>query len=559
MSEWVTPHYWLSATSTASLALSFVGPACAGAGAWEEATRRARISDQNAVRSPLAIAFPLLLPVFVMGLVGMTAALLVSAAAADVGFGMPDPGILAVEAVLLAANTLVGFVLGRLWAPIVAVPVTLIASFVANAYPVSWSIVWIRHLVGGGLQDCCVLDQSLDVWALVSAGAFGTGVCLSAAVLIQYRKSAPAVVAAAALLAGGFVGGVASAHGMGADPVTSRPTGDLVCDHGRPRICLWPEMDDQEGMVRTESRKAVARLRQAGVAVPATLTMADRPGSDETKLAIGPGISARGVPTGVAAGLLPQSPACADNGEPYPAADAYGPVGAWLSLTARRLAPDPHQPGRTAGTRPGPARPQAVPTGPARLVRAQHPRHEILQRNPPAGRQREPRMNWWLKARAVPALSVSVVVTNAVGLLMGDAELPVPVLTGQSGHFLVGHLITLLPAVMLLHGMGRGDLRTEGVACRPVRRWDAALGSAVAVTGAGVAALCYALGADSVALVLGRNIAGYVGLALLLFPFLGHRIAAVTVVIVPLLCAAAAGEAAVAPSHGPGSCTPRTP
>ncbi|TMU97914.1 hypothetical protein [Streptomyces sp. DASNCL29] len=116
--------------------------------------------------------------------------------------------------------------------------------------------------------------------------------------------------------------------------MTSRPTGDLVCDHGRPRICLWPEMDQRADMVRTESRKAVARLRQAGVAVPATLTMADRPGPDETKLAIGPGISALGVPTGVAAGLLPSSPACADNGEPYPAADAYGPVGAWLSLTA---------------------------------------------------------------------------------------------------------------------------------------------------------------------------------------------------------------------------------
>ncbi|GAA0534005.1 MULTISPECIES: hypothetical protein [Streptomyces] len=148
-------------------------------------------------------------------------------------------------------------------------------------------------------------------------------------------------------------------------------------------------------------------------------------------------------------------------------------------------------------------------------------------------------MNWWLKARAVPALGVSVAVTNAVGLLMGNAELPVPVLTGQSGHFLVGHLITLLPAVMLLHGMGRGDLRIESVACRPVRRWDTALGAAAAATGAGVAALCYALGADSIALVLGRNIAGYVGLALLLFPFLGHRIAAVTVAVVPLVCAAA--------------------
>ncbi|MFE1931583.1 hypothetical protein ACFW95_14660 [Streptomyces sp. NPDC059474] len=335
LSGWVTPHYWLSATGTATLALSFVGPACAGAGAWEGSRlRRARISDQNAVRSPLAIAFPLLLPVFMMGVAGMTAALLVSATAADVGFGMPNPGILTVEAVLLAANTLVGFVLGRVWAPIIAVPVTLIASFVANAYPVSWSVVWIRHLVGGGLEDCCDLDQSLDAWALVSAGAFGTGVCLSAAVLIQYRKTAPAIVAAVALLAGGFAGGAASAHGMGAAPVTSRPVGDLVCDHGQPRICLWPEMNNQADMVRTESRKAVARLRHASVAVPPTLTMADRPGSGETKLAIGPGVSALGVPTGVAAGLLPPDPACTDNGERYPAADAYGPVGAWLSLTA---------------------------------------------------------------------------------------------------------------------------------------------------------------------------------------------------------------------------------
>ncbi|WP_062008236.1 DUF7224 domain-containing protein [Streptomyces hygroscopicus] len=335
LSEWVTPHYWLSATGTASLALSFVGPACAGAGAWEGSRlRRARISDQNAVRSPLAIAFPLLLPVFVMGVAGMTAALLVSAAAADVGLGMPNTGILAVEAVLLAANTLVGFILGRQWAPIIAVPATLIASFIANAYPASWSIVWIRHLVGGGLQDCCGLDQSLDVWALVSAGAFGTAVCLSAAVLIQYRKATPAVIAAAALLAGGFAGGAASAHGIGADPVTSRPAGDLMCDHGQPRICLWPEMDHQASMIRTASRKAVAKLRQAGVAVPTTLTMADRPGPGETRLAIGPGISDAGVPTGVAAGLLPDSPACAANGEPSPATDAYGPVGAWLSLTA---------------------------------------------------------------------------------------------------------------------------------------------------------------------------------------------------------------------------------
>ncbi|MET8179498.1 hypothetical protein [Streptomyces sp. NPDC005336] len=335
LSEWVTPHYWLSATGSASFALAFVGPACAGAGAWEGSRiRRARLSDQSTVRSPLAIAFPLLLPVWGMGLIGMVAALLVSATAADVGIGMPNPGILAVETVILAANTLVGYLLGRLWAPAIAVPATLITSFVANAYPASWSILWIRHLVGGGLSDCCSLDQGLDRSAIWSAIVFGTAVCLAAAVLIQRGKTIPALLAASVLATGGFTLGAAAAHDMGADPVTSRPTSMLACDHGWPRICLWPEMNGQAVMIRAEGRKAADKLRRAGVTVPPTLTMADRARRNEAKLAIGPDTSTAEVRTGVAAGLLPQSPTCADNGEPYPGINAYGPVGAWLSLTA---------------------------------------------------------------------------------------------------------------------------------------------------------------------------------------------------------------------------------
>ncbi|MEE4594584.1 hypothetical protein V2J94_22310 [Streptomyces sp. DSM 41524] len=103
---------------------------------------------------------------------------------------------------------------------------------------------------------------------------------------------------------------------MGAAPVTSRPTGDLVCDHGRPRICLWQEMDQRADMVRTESRKAVARLRQAGIAVPATLTMADRPGPDETKLAIGPGISALVCPQAWRQGSFRHLPLARTTGSP---------------------------------------------------------------------------------------------------------------------------------------------------------------------------------------------------------------------------------------------------
>ncbi|MBH5333408.1 hypothetical protein IHE55_00760 [Streptomyces pactum] len=44
--------------------------------------------------------------------------------------------------------------------------------------------------------------------------------------------------------------------------------------------------------------------------------------------------------------------------------------------------------------------------------------------------------------------------------------------------------------------------------------------------------------ADDIALLLGRNIAAYVGLALIMPPFPGHRAASVCPAAVPVVCAA---------------------
>lgn len=148
-------------------------------------------------------------------------------------------------------------------------------------------------------------------------------------------------------------------------------------------------------------------------------------------------------------------------------------------------------------------------------------------------------MIWWLKIRATPALAAGLAGTLAVGLLVGSSELPVPALAGQAGQFLVGHLITLIPAVLLMFGMGRGDLRTESVASRPTRRWDVALALATATVGLATAALCHLLWSTDIAVVLGRNIAGYIGMALFLHPLVGHRAAGALLAVVPLICAAA--------------------
>ncbi|MEV7282280.1 hypothetical protein [Streptomyces sp. NPDC093111] len=126
-----------------------------------------------------------------------------------------------------------------------------------------------------------------------------------------------------------------------------------------------------------------------------------------------------------------------------------------------------------------------------------------------------------------------------MGLGIGEIELPVPVLTGQSGHFLLAHLMTLIPAVTLLYGLGRGDERSASMAVRQIRSWDAAMGLAAAGTGALVAIICHLTLNSDLALVLGRNQAGYIGLALLLFPLLGHQLAAAALAALPLVLAAA--------------------
>ncbi|MFJ3978942.1 hypothetical protein [Streptomyces sp. NPDC090021] len=132
----------------------------------------------------------------------------------------------------------------------------------------------------------------------------------------------------------------------------------------------------------------------------------------------------------------------------------------------------------------------------------------------------------------------TLVATIALGLLIGDAQLPVPALTGASGDFLIGHLITLAPAIVLLYGTGRGDLATETVASRPLRAWDTALAGAIGALGLSTAVVSRLVGGDGLTTILGRNLAGYTALALLLMPLFGRHLSTSALACVPLVCAA---------------------
>ncbi|MFE9532698.1 hypothetical protein [Streptomyces sp. NPDC006691] len=147
-------------------------------------------------------------------------------------------------------------------------------------------------------------------------------------------------------------------------------------------------------------------------------------------------------------------------------------------------------------------------------------------------------MNWWLKTRAPAAFLATVVLTTACAVLSGSAALPVPSLTGGTGSFLVGHLITVLPAAALMYAVSRTDTGMEWVAARPMHLWNTLLGLLAALVAVLAAAVTYGLTGRAIAFVVGRNTTGYLGLAMLLCALAGPRAAAVTTAALPVALAA---------------------
>ncbi|MFF7300589.1 hypothetical protein [Streptomyces sp. NPDC008265] len=335
ITAWVTPGYWTSATGSAAFALPFVAAACAACAAWEASRlSKARVFDQTPVRGPLSVTLTLLLPVLATGLLALMAALIIAAIAADVPFGLPQPGILAAAASVLLANALVGSVIGRIMPGVLAAPLALVGSFVANAYPASWSAFWPRHLVGGGLSNCCSIDTSVNVKALLGTIVFTTGVSGAALVLVRFRGRTTPLTVTAACVASGVALAWPLVRDIGPEPVQDRAVSELVCqDAGLYQVCLWPEIENTSH-VRKNVRAAAEKLENIGVSVPRTLTMAARPENGDTKLGIDPAAGPEDIPLGIARGLLPEIPACAVEGHPYPAGAAAAAMEAWLEVGA---------------------------------------------------------------------------------------------------------------------------------------------------------------------------------------------------------------------------------
>ncbi|GAA0443604.1 hypothetical protein [Streptomyces olivaceiscleroticus] len=148
-------------------------------------------------------------------------------------------------------------------------------------------------------------------------------------------------------------------------------------------------------------------------------------------------------------------------------------------------------------------------------------------------------MIWWLRARAVPQVLAVMCATLALAALAQDEAIPVPTIIGPSGSLLFGQILGLLPTVVLLWGIERGDAMAEEVAVRPARPRTLALCLAYVVVLAALAIVVHALFDRPDVLSMARNSIGSLGAALILRALVGPGIAAIAVAALPLLCAAA--------------------
>ncbi|MFG2222249.1 hypothetical protein [Streptomyces sp. NPDC048644] len=331
----VTVGYWPSALGSASFALPFIAPACAASGAWEGSRlTRGRVTHWAPTRSGLGIALPLLLPVLVLGMVGMGVASALTISQSHPNVGAPPLGMVAVWLVVLSAHSMAGFLLGTRLPLVVAAPLALILSFFLTAYPAALEPLWLRHMVTGGMPSCCSLDQTPNWRAAASALVLALGVVGAAVLALTGLHRRTRVLSLSALLVIGLAGSGTLAYGLPADPVNARSTDQLQCSGHTPRVCVWPELSRDATMIRENASDARHRLQQAGLTVPPTLTMQEHPGQDALFIGVWPAPSAADVRSGVATGILPSGPpSCARSG-PFPGAEAYGPSTAWLSLTA---------------------------------------------------------------------------------------------------------------------------------------------------------------------------------------------------------------------------------
>lgn len=323
MTGWITEGYWPSVASQSTFLLNFTAPAVAACGAWEALkVRRSAVLNTAPARSSTMIALAALAPALALGAVSVLLALAMFVPQAGGFPGWSLPVILLLELLVVLAHASVGYVLGLALPRLLAVPLTLIASFVWMAYPSALDIFWVRQLNGRNLTECCALDQVPATRAVCAAAVATLG--MIAAAWLWNGLRAPLRLTAFVALAATVAAGAWIAEPLDFRAAQPRSASEQTCTEGTPQVCLWPEQRSEASDVTGWASEAQQRLNAVGVTQLAPVKpLSDKPTRED-------------IQSLVALGSIPNhAPPCAsERGARWSGIEAVGPLSAWLKLTA---------------------------------------------------------------------------------------------------------------------------------------------------------------------------------------------------------------------------------
>ncbi|HEX5541508.1 MAG TPA: hypothetical protein VFX60_08075 [Micromonospora sp.] len=331
-SRHVTEGYWTAVIAKAGLLLFIIAPICALAAAWEGARyRRGELHDYPALRPQWQIVAVAVAPSMLLGVLGVSLASVMLAPRAVGAPGIPNPWLLLVYLLVVAAHVMVGYTIGRWFLPAIALPAALLGSYVWLAYPAGITPAWLRHLNGLSFEACCAIDQMPATRAMIGTGVLASGVIITVVVALRSGRVSRLIGAGCLVLSGAVAVGAVWPLG----PSAAEPrTGQQSCAGESPTICLWPEQEGARQTIDQTLRPAYANLAAAGIALPPTVATQDTPATDQLFVPMEAVPRSTDLLWSLIVSIVPNTtPECAVTG-PHLGAEALGPISAWLALTA---------------------------------------------------------------------------------------------------------------------------------------------------------------------------------------------------------------------------------
>lgn len=260
--------YWTAATAVGTLFISFTAPACAACAAWEGfRSRRLLEAVGNPVRSSVRVMAGSCWPVGGLAVSALGLVLWLYAPVPGTPGG-PDISIVGTELLILIAHIAAGYVVGRAFPVVIAIPLAAIGSFLVTTAGLGIEPTWIRHIGTTNLYNCCTLDEVPAAKVLVASCLFAGGVIASALLVVSVRRTLPRAASVLPVLAG-TVAAVYLVMPLGWLPTAPRAISAAECTDGVPRVCIWPEQSGDA--IRASATDVLTRMDEIGVQYADTL------------------------------------------------------------------------------------------------------------------------------------------------------------------------------------------------------------------------------------------------------------------------------------------------